>query len=326
MREQRLLEPKNIPPSLWSQDDEALVFPASRRSVYAGIIEELNLTSLVSFADHQGAIGGISKDETDQHFAQAFSGSVARVLLAVLDPKDEVGDASDAFLRCTTGTSVCITDAPCGSGAAAAAFLCAIAELRAEQVIPREPLNAKLIGAELSPAAREYAEMVMKRISAFLEEQAIFLTWEFRPWDVTCDLSTADLVRTCVLGSATAENKLLMIANFSGFLGLSGKRKDSEKQLRELFRYASADKSFAVWIEPNMNKVLDDGGLFPWLRQSVLGGWRRFAKFLGKWKRKSTGDGDDPVALSQAKFRHPLDQNHLANVRLAVIAIALERS
>lgn len=326
MSENRLLQPENIPSSLWLADEETLIFPASLRAVYARILEEQGLGHLVDFGNGEGAVGGLSKEDTDRHFAQAFSGSVARVLLAVLDPKNEVADASDAFIRCTSGSSVCITDAPCGSGAAAAAYLCAIAELRAEKVIPREPLAVRVIGGELSPTARKYAEDVMDKIKPFLEEQAIFVSFQFHGWDVKCQDSTADLVTECILGSVDTENKMLMIANFSSFLQSSGNRKSSERQLGELFRYASVRKSFAVWMEPPMNKVLESNGLFTWLSGNIVGVWKSFAKALQRWKSASGAGKGQFVARSEAKFRHPLDSAHTPHVRLAVVAMALERN
>ncbi|MNU97656.1 hypothetical protein D3C71_877410 [compost metagenome] len=324
-REKRLLEPHKIPKTLWLAGEDTLLLPESLRSVYAELLKERNLTHLAGERAKEGPVGGIGQEETDLHFAQAFSGSAARVLLAVLDPKNQVGDASDTFIRCTTGTSVCITDAPCGSGAAAAVFLCAIAELRAEGVVPREPLVVKLIGAELSPSARQYAREFMERISPFLSKQAIFLTWEFQSWDVTCELSTTDLVKRCVLASASSENKLLMIANFSGFLESNGKRKDADRQLQELFRYASTEKSFAIWMEPDMQKVTNSTGLFAWLSTKIVGRWKTFAKLLRGFSRPAGARDSDQTATCHAKFRHPLDAERVANVRLAVVAISLER-
>ncbi|WP_447783956.1 hypothetical protein [Stenotrophomonas bentonitica] len=323
MSKDRLLNPLHIPRSLWMPDENALVIPSSLRSVYTALLEERQLTKLAAERHVDGPVGGVSQQETDVHLAQSFSGSVARVMLAVLDPNSDVADASDAFIRCTSGSSICITDAPCGSGAAAAAFLCAMAELRAEGVFPREPLNVKIIGAEISEPAREYAALIMTRLSPMLAEQAIFVSHELQSWDVTCKLSTTDLVKKCVLDSHDAENKLLMIANFSGFLEGSSRRKASEKQFDELFRYASGKKSVAIWMEPDMNQV---NPLFAWLDQAAANGWSRFTKPLTEWLAFSKSNGGNALSTAHAKFKHPLDSERTLNVRLAVRALSLERS
>jgi len=165
----------------------------------------------------------------------------------------------------------------------------------------------------------------MGKIQPFLEEQAIFVSFQFQGWDVKCQNSTADLVTKCILGSVDIENKLLMIANFSAFLQSSGNRKGSERQLEELFRYASAQKSFAVWMEPPMNKVLDSNGLFAWLANNMVTKWKGFTRVMQRWILASGRGETEIVATSEAKYRHPLNSEHKPSVRLAVVAMALGR-
>lgn len=92
--------------------------------------------------------------------------------------------ASNAFIQTLSGNRVCIADAPCGAGAAALAFLSVIAELRACEVLPRQPLDIRLIGAELSEPAGAYASELFEEVRIFLESQAIFVEAEFIRWDI----------------------------------------------------------------------------------------------------------------------------------------------
>lgn len=317
----RLLDPRDIPLSLWNESTKTLLLPACLSEAYVQIIDRKGLRNLASArTPGDGPVGGLTKEKCDEHFAQAFDGSAARALLAILDPKSEIGSTSDTFIRCTAGNVISLTDAPCGAGAAGLAFLSAVAELRAANVLPRVPLHVRLIGAELSSHARDYAKELLDCLLPSLEAQAIFVESDFRSWDVTCQLSNTDLVTQCVAASNGAAARLLVVANFNGFLELERKRSEAEPQLAELFRYASTEESFAVWIEPRMNRAIAKGGFFDWLKARLESGWRKFARV------RSHPGGAEPTHTTEARFHLPLAPEQTARVGLAVMPITLERA
>lgn len=314
----RLLNPNDLPPSLWDHGSETLVIPKALSDAYVHLVDANNLRELAAARQPgDGAVGGLSKEQTDEHFAQAFDGSVARALLAVIDPKNHAGSTSNTFIRCTAGSAISLTDAPCGAGAAGLAFLSAIAELRASKILPREPLHVRFVGAELSTHARNYAAQILGLLRSSFEEQAIFVDAQFLSWDVTDELSNTELVRECVRTSCDVNSRLLVVANFNGFLERERRREDAKPQLSELFRYASGKESFAVWIEPNMNRATGSGGLFSWVRSQLITVWRKFARSA------MTGAGSAPMHVSEARFRLPLSPGDTARVTLAVMPIEL---
>jgi hypothetical protein len=266
-----------------------------------------------------GPVGGLTQEKTNEHFAQAFDGSAARMQLALLDPKGATEAASNALYESLAGGSLCLTDAPCGAGAAAFSLLANIAQLRAENVIPRQPLDVHLIGAELSEPAKEYAREMLRELRDSLGAQAIVVHEEFLSWDVTDTMSTTDLIKSFTLAASTQKQHLLVVANFSGFLEKERKKKEAEPQLGELFRYASGPRSVAIWIEPDMNRVTGPGGLFSWIRAKLAGPWLPFARAL------SRGGVNLPDSTSSAKYRRPLWPSECANVRLAVMRLELDR-
>lgn len=313
----RLVTPEMIPPTLWDSSRKVLFLPEALANAYGDLINACGLGDVANARNAgEGPVGGLTKESADSHLAQAFDGSVARVMLAVLDPNREAGPTSDTFVRCTAGAAVCLTDAPCGAGAATLALLCSVAELRAQGVLPREPLHVHLVGAELSLYARQHAEELIAKLMPALEEQAIFMYPKFLEWDVTDELSTVDLVKQSEAAAAQAVSRLLVVANFNGFLEREKKRNEAQPQLNELFRYASGERSFAVWIEPAMNAAIKPGGLLPWLHNQFTTLWRKFGK----------PRGDSPLYTSEAKFRLPLAPARTAHVRLAVLPIELSRT
>jgi hypothetical protein len=157
-----------------------------------------------------------------------------------------------------------------------------IAELRAHDVLPRQPLDIFVIGAEPSNWARAYAEEVLAEIRPLLEKQAIFVKAHFFTWDVTDALSNTDLIRRMTLASVDYPKRLLVVANFNAF-------------------HASGEHSVAVWIEPDMNRAIGDGGLLRWLRGMVKGVWRLFAQ-----ERSKAGNTDGCGILTGPMFSHLL--------------------
>jgi hypothetical protein len=320
-KENRLLNPSTIPLELWDHASDVLTLPNDLSRAYTDVVDAHELRLLSTQRDlNAGPVGGLTKASAEEHFAQAFDGSAARALLAILDPKHELGSTSNTFIQCTAGNTINLTDAPCGAGAAALSFLSALAALRKQKVLPRLPLDVHLIGAELSDHARFLAEEMLGRLIPALTAQAIFVTPQFVSWDVTNQLSTTDLVKGCIRTSADSSHKLLVVANFSGLLERDKKRAQAQPQLDELFRYASGERSFAVWIEPAMNSATKSGGLFAWLGQLFHKNWNGFGK------AKLESDGQNPMFVSEARFRLPLQPSETARVSLAVMPIELKRS
>lgn len=313
---ERLLRPLHIPPSLWDVSAGVLHLPSSLADAYIAVIDKLGLRELGSQRDDDPPVGGLTEEETKKHFAQAFDGSCARTLLAILDPKNEAGASSDAFLALTAGGYLCLTDAPCGAGAASISMLCVLAELRKEGILPRTPLRVDLIAGEISGHAREIAANLLNLVDGALREQAIFVTSELVHWDVTCELSNARLIKKAIRLGDENTHRLVVVANFSGFLVNSGKMRLAEPQIEELFRFQSGANTLGIWIEPQTKSAVRVGGVFSWLSSKLKSTW---GKFFRPASTSLIPDEEGPEHhTSSAKFQMPLVAPRTANVRLAV--------
>lgn len=316
-----LLNPESLPPTLWDKDKEFLRLPQEFAAAYERLIDRYGLRSLAtSRTEKDSPTGGVSKVETEQHFAQQFDNSAARAQLALTNVTNDVTSVSDALVRALSGNAICITDAPCGAGAATYAFLCAIAELRALKVLPRMRLDVRLVGAEISEHARLIAVDMLSELRPYLESQAIFVDADFHPWDVTSNLSTTDLISATLRASSAKSKYLLVVANFSGFLSMRGKLAASKAQLEELFRYSSGAENVAVWLEPQMNFATDDGGLLHSIGRWVTDSWHRFAKVV------VVAGQQVPYVTSKVMFRSTLAPAQIRPVRLAAMRVDLERT
>jgi len=247
----RLLPASQIPTSLWNPAQGLLRLPESLSTIYATEIEARNLIELaLKFEPEQSPIGGISLADTELHFATRFSGSSGRAALPILDPKDELGPASDRIIGALAGGKVAILDIPCGTGAGSAALLTTLASLREQDCIPCHPLQIRLLGGDKSEHALKVASSVWSRLVPVLMAQGIELSHETLEWDVKDAESTTTLISAWVNAGRDARIHFILASNFSGFLGNKGNLKDSEAQLGEIFRWAGTKAAQIVWIEP----------------------------------------------------------------------------
>lgn len=308
----RLIKPADIPETLWHTETKCLHLAPTLLSAWGHLLQHSGLEEKALQPAPGGKIGGLSKEDTDEHLAWSFTGSSARVQLGFLDPRDELAGVADAFAKVFSGGTVLVADLPCGSGAAVLTLLASIAELRRQNRIPRSPLHIKVVGGELSEPARDYACRAMNHIKPALAEQAIWVSAEFLPWDALDKFSTADLTnRLTVLGQGCSA-RIMILANFSGFLQGEGKWKEATPQFESLFVHGRAHNSFVLWIEPQTNKVLGSGGFFG----------RAIAWFGKLFSSHQTTNGKndllaDNLGKSSAGVQHPL-KDHQFKVHLVI--------
>lgn len=314
----RLIRIEDLPESLWRRTDRVLKLPPDLIRTWLALLERHGLRALAEQQDATGVcIGGISRDATNKHFAWRFTGSSARVQLAMIDPESHMPHIADAFAQIFAGGRVAVADLPCGSGAAVLTILTVLAELRRQGRVPREPLDVVVIGGEISADARGYAAEGLSEVREALEAQAISVESAFLPWDVCNDISNTDIIRQLTILCNGCAARMLVLANFSGFLQREGKWNDAQPQLNELFRHSRDKRSSVVWIEPQMNEALPEtGGLF----RRVINWLPRLTHFV----RRATADvQDDAVIRSAAKVAHVLRQNQTFDAKLAVMRFDL---
>ncbi|HRO27271.1 MAG TPA: hypothetical protein PLN31_20430 [Azoarcus taiwanensis] len=297
-----------------------LTLPEALASAYVALTDHHGLREQgLAREKGSGATGGQSRSEQLDYFAKKFDGSSARAMLTILDPESKAGTTSDRILASIAGNVVCMTDAPCGAGAASLGLLCTLSVLREKGVLPRMPLTVRWVGGELSPHAIELSQAMFEAVASALEAQAIFLDRQWIQWNVTDPMSTADLVRASERASVAADMRLLIVANFSSALQRDQRREAARSQLEEVFRYASGTNSAAVWIEPDMNISMDRGGLFSWLRREFKSLWDRMAG------PEPESNPDEPAHRCEASFVLPLKPDTTSRVTLAVMPISFAR-
>jgi hypothetical protein len=314
MSKKRLVRQEDLPHTLWDADHSRLHLSPELISTWQHLLGTGDLYATALQPAPEKVIGGVDKTATDQHLAWRFSGSAARVQLAMLDPNNDLPKVADAFARVFSGGTVLLTDIPCGSGAAALSILSTIADLRRQERLPRYPLTVKLVGGELSEFARDYANLGTQHVLAALNVQAIWVEPEFLSWDALSKFSTADLIKRLILLGEGCSARVLVLANFSGFLHGNSKWNEAAPQFEDLFIHSRDVQSVAIWIEPQTNLVLDEkGGFF----SRVLKWFSfKFSELIKKGEEEQFQVGH--VGVSEAQVQHPLREEQQFRVNLSV--------
>lgn len=317
----RIIEVAKLPASLWNAARRCLHIAPELAATYCKKIAEYGLTQVAQDRSaKEGPAGGLSQEETNRHFAQQFDGSVARAQLALLDPHEQVAHVADGLARLLAGGRIAILDLPSGAGALALSLLSTVAELRAQAVLPRQPLDVVLVGGEISGPARAYADDLFAAMSPSLAAQAIFVTHTQVSWDVCDQVSTTALLQLFMAGSTGAERRAVVVSNFSDFLSRSGKKREAERQLHEIFRYCSSATvpAAAIWMEPQTKSAIDSSGVLRWFVGMVAAKLTQYARVFGGGTAP-----EGPVAKTEARFVKPLAPQETAPVRLAVLRFDL---
>ncbi len=308
----RLLPASSIPPELWTVAAK-LRLSAILSQSYRLTLDSEGLLKKALEAKAGGDIGGESAQDTNRHFTHNFSGSCGRVQLALLDPHNELENASDLFIRAFSGGKVGLLDIPCGTGAASAATLSTIAELRERGVIPRIPLDIYLVAGDKSAKAREIATQLLGSMNDALRRQGISIHVKIEEWDVLEAQNTRELLHTWMEHARDCREYFVLAANFSGVLKHGGNFDSAKPQLDEVFGWAAARKSSVVWIEPRTGGATN--AFWPQFKKKL---WRMLPSFF---KIFPSDVAPDPLE-SDAQLEHPIRPNFCHRVNLSLIKLA----
>lgn len=102
----RLLNPESLPATLWDKEEKFLLLPVEFAAAYERLIDRYGLRTLATSRSEQDSpIGGVSKAEADQHFAQQFDNSAARAQLALTNVTGDLIVVSNALIRALAATA-----------------------------------------------------------------------------------------------------------------------------------------------------------------------------------------------------------------------------
>jgi hypothetical protein len=262
----RLLPLARAPQALlWNPSTETLRLPSRLTDAYDKVLKQKGLVAMAqSRTARDSPAGGVTEVQTAEYFAKAFESSAARAQLAFLGKTPALNPVSNAITLSTSGRTLTLLDAPCGTCASALSILSCVASLREENILPRIPLDVCLIGADISTRAQEYSALMLSLLNDWYASQGLFITPQWVIWDATNRSSNIKLLEA-LHASPAPRNTLILTANFSRVLKDAGKYESAMPQFKDLWESAATARTrqgVVVWIEPQMNDVTAKGGVF----------------------------------------------------------------
>ena len=119
-------------PSLWK--DEKIFLPQMLSNIYIKKLKDIGMyehaKNYIRNDAKEGAVGGITPEETHKHFAERFSNSCVRLQKVIIDPKSDFGKVPNYFFSTFAEGNIALLDSPCGTGAGALSLLYVLRELR----------------------------------------------------------------------------------------------------------------------------------------------------------------------------------------------------
>lgn len=241
----------NLPTSgLW--DGTALRLPRSLKDLYRSMLLSLGLLDrAIATEDGGNPVGGLSDEETLEHFARRFGVSSCRLQAVLLAVNSNLAAAAKDICSTVSDGEIRILDIPCGSGVASATLLLMIAELRRLGVFPRTPLNVEVLGGDYSPKARHLFAQLMREVSVQCASCGIQVSSHSLHWDATRGDSTALLMNEFLDERKVVPNDfLVLITNFSGETGRQAFFEQFQPNLEQILARLAAKRSTLLWVEP----------------------------------------------------------------------------
>lgn len=271
-------------------------FPDSLNHAYAQQLDSMGLMEeAMKVAEEKNIYGGQTEHQTNQHFAHRFAVSCGRVEYCTIGPNDQFTELSNALLTTFSEGEVSILDAPSGTGAATAALLSSIVQLRLEKVMPRLPLHIAITAGDYSGPSRIVFESLLSRLQEEGHKQGV--TWEVQvvDWDATRADQTSALVDKWFDQGSQSKEWIVLISNFSGELRNKSEFDKFGPSLEHIAARIHDRKSTILWVEPKGSSK----------KKGPLEYLKEWVECRLPWLFRSTGS--DPSSISSTyKLHHPL--------------------
>lgn len=246
----RVLPTNSIPQELWI--DNKLIFPENLTEAYKTQLKSLNMLekAIEGKPDKKKPHGGVSDEETIEHFAYRFPTSGGRIEFLTISPERDTIEISNAILSTFSQGNVSVLDIPGGTGATICSLLTTLALLREKEIIPMLPLTIKIMCGDISVKAMDIYNEIIMGISPYLEKHGIMVVYSSMVWDATRNDQTAELVDNWFELSNSSSEYVIFVSNFTGALSNNAMFESFAPSLSQITARLYNKKYTLVWIEP----------------------------------------------------------------------------
>lgn len=258
--------------------------------VYRTELESLGLLSeCIAGSTKRNIYGGISKEDTYEHFSQRFPNSCSRISYLLKDPKKDFELIVDDVLSYCSSHTITILDFACGAGACVLGMLAHIHKLRVDKEYPTLPLDIILLAADISEYALDIYRSILSEFSDRLLQVGVSICFHAIQWDAAQPNSTSILCDLWFEKSKDATDFLVLANTLSG-VGLE-KINEFKRSIEHISERLGNKSALVLWVEHEGNsgiktlkKVKDFFRSIPWFRSRISGD--EVKKYSFNWHHK----------------------------------------
>lgn len=260
IRMKKYKSPLNLPDSFWRS--------------YETVLKSCCLFDVCLSDDPAGKHGGISKEESESHFAQRCGNSCSRTVYIIESDKKSFCIISTSLLTTLSSDTVGIVDLAAGSGGGTLGLLCSLENLRSSKQLPCTPLTIHIYAADFSEDALLLYEKMINDLRFKLRLVGIELCFHKHVWDAK-DVTQASSLCDTMLNNDSIKEYLVLVS------ALSGVKKSGLDPMTRSFHHVlerfSGHCMTSLWVEPGdsgvdfLRKVVKViYNACPWLASSSL--------------------------------------------------------
>ena len=246
-----VISEKDIPREIWL--DSALHIPVCLCDSYGSLIQKHNMTeaALTRVDTSSHLFGGRSTEDTLQHFAQRYGVNSCRVESLIIDPASAFKSIPDDIVTSFSEGKVAIIDMACGTGAAGASLLSTIAVLRANEILPKLPLDVRIIGGDCSDLALDIYSDMLTSIEPVLNSVGIHFQINPMHWEAEESYTTSEMFDKLFHHDTNTEEYMVVIANFAG--ALDTHYTQIQDSITHMFDRTHDKKCTIIWVESHIS-------------------------------------------------------------------------
>ena len=241
-----VLSKNDIPNELWQ--DDALRMPGSLEQTYETLLVQHGVMDAArDLTNPDNVIGGLTIEETLQHFARKLGVNFCRIESLILDPEKAFSTISDDLITIFSEGKIAMLDLACGTGSVGASVLSTLCALRKENVLPKTPTSVRIVGGDCSTHALGIYTEMMTGITQEMESNGIRCQLETVNWAAESSQTTSALFDQLFDRYPDADEYLVFVANFSG--ALDPHFMEYEDSVKHMFD-RTYGKCTIIWVEP----------------------------------------------------------------------------
>jgi hypothetical protein len=244
---------KDLPISVWNS--KVLYLPEPLTAAHRDFLNDNGWMSAYQ-PNLGGGTGGQSAKEAQDHVINRFLNSAARMQFVCADPGDEQPEVREMVLDQLGDGHIYLLDLAAGNGAGTLAMLSLLCELRAQNAVPKLPLNVSIVGVDYSPDALNYYAELLDKIQPWLETSGINISLSLAVCDLTVSGDFSEVLES-FFDDAKKHNVKRFLCVISA---LSGAGKEGMEQMHDSLKIAAAGLSHKrrssswLWVEPHVGK------------------------------------------------------------------------